>query len=276
MVSDEYISFFKKFGYKVIRDGELCFFEVRSHVYQLLPAFYLDRAGRQTMKQVQRKQHLPVLRYFDKTTGGSSQTTAIYNLYAPYSLNDIESKARNQTRRGLERFTVHEIPETPQSMAQMQALYFENAEKIKAYKSDASLQQRWNRWSHAMFDSPKVKVWGAFSGDTLGAFAVVIQEQDWAEILLHRSSDAGRKDYANNALVYELAMYYFGLGTRFISYGLESFDDSKAGLSHFKRNMGFKKEVLNEYIMVHPRWFFLAPVANPRFRKTLYRLFGKV
>jgi hypothetical protein len=124
--------------------------------------------------------------------------------------------------------------------------------------------------SAALAECPAYEAWGAFVDDRLAAYMVTLWVEDWAHILVERSTTALLKHYPNNALVYTVTNELLSRpGVEVVSYGWEPLSASHASLEQFKLSMGFSKEAVRQCIVLRP---WLRPLANRPIRHAIGRL----
>ena len=169
----------------------------------------------------------------------------------PYSIESLSAKCRKNTRRSLRvlnvrRLTFREVLELGWEAHSDTML--RHAEKPSGFGFDATLDK---------FGG--YAAWGAFSGDSLAAYAVTLTIDDWAHILISRSANRFLKLCPNNACIFFLCEQLFASGyISTVSYGLESIDGLNE-LDHFKESMGFEKEPVQQMFAVRP---LIRPLLN--------------
>src|SRR4051812_28728564 len=113
LLSDKpaYCEFLELLGHRVVQTPATVWVDVRRKVFQPAPPFHLDPEQAGEAQQALRQAGGLVCRWFTLASPweGSTQAAAHASLYVlrpPYDLGRIQPKARNQTRRGLERVQV--------------------------------------------------------------------------------------------------------------------------------------------------------------------------
>lgn len=177
----------------------------------------------------------------------------------PYDLARLQSKARNQTRRGLERVKVERTFFARQVEDQAFPVYADNVRRLNLFPSESGLQQRWRHWTEALRDSPVLDFWGAWQQETLVAFSITARTPWGLEILCQRSLAAALSVYPNNALVFSIVNGAFSEGQPLVSYGLGEFSAKQTSLDHFKKGMAFEEIPLLESLEWSP---FVRPLAR--------------
>jgi hypothetical protein len=112
--------------------------------------------------------------------------------------------------------------------------------------------ERWDRFFAAAERTAGMEGWGAWIGETLGAFLVTVTFDDCVEFLLARSCNDSLGAYPNNALIFRVAEEMLvRRGIREISFGLESLEPV-GPLDQFKFSMGFRQRPLRQRIVFRP------------------------
>ncbi len=187
-----------------------------------------------------------------------------------YDLSSLNSKARNQTRRGLENCSVTPISfdylaragySAILDTAQRQGVYSQDS---MSFKHDCELKAKYSCWS----------AWGALCDGKLAAFLVALNFQDKIVIMLQRSKTEYLPLNPNNALVYKFTAHALNeKKVRAVSFGMGAIegDDSQ---DHFKLGMGYKKVPISDIVVFRPPYnkvvqflpskllFFLSTWAN--------------
>lgn len=167
-----------------------------------------------------------------------------------YDLHSLYQKARNQTRRGMERCTVEKL-----HFAYVAEYGHRlNVETFLRQGRDPQTitEQEWGRYCKAASENPDFEAWGALVRGHLAALIVTALVEDCFSIL-HQSSDTKLlKYYPNNALVFTVTQLKLSSPeAAYVSYGRKSLDDT-SGLDHFKLRMGFELKPFKECIVLNP------------------------
>jgi hypothetical protein len=160
-----------------------------------------------------------------------------------YGLADVAPRMRTRVRRGLERCTVRRLsaPELAE-----QGLPLNQDTLQRQGRSDAlfTRPERWAALCQAAAACSALEVWGAFAGQDLAAYSMVMQTGPVAVILYQMSRTAHLPLEVNPALnftqAYELARRPGVAAVSFGHVGLDSTD----GLDRYKRALGYQLEPL--------------------------------
>ena len=190
----------------------------------------------------------------------------------PYALSSLSTKARNQTRRGLERCLVRQI--SFEQLAQEGLPATLDTHKRHALSVEMSEEEirTWQRSIKAYGQCPDIRAYGAFVKDLdyrLSAYVIVILVEDCWFISVHRSTSESRPFYANNALVFSVTQDLLAHAEgSMVFYGLESVEENP-GLKHFKVSMGYRLQPVRQRILFHP---LIRPIINRPVLSSLIRI----
>lgn len=246
--------FHQVFGNEPLRAGDALFYRPKPFVYQMVPADTDKNIAKDVVPEVfaSVKNTLGV-RYFQRAVIDRGGVISMLLCTPPYDFSSIESKARNQTRRGLERVVCKCVFWKDCDEDELFCVYEDNAMRLSLFKNRKALLQRWEKWKKVLAESDLLDIWVAKKNERIVAFILVAPfYQHGGEILLHRSLRSALKDYPNNALLYVLLNYYFDRGWEYVSYGLRSWQDADSGLLHFKHNMGFRDLFWEQRFKISP------------------------
>ena len=168
-----------------------------------------------------------------------------------YGLHSLESKARNQTRRGLEACEVR-----PVSFAELGAhgiALQRDTLRRQGRRVRFDLQTYWSRYFEHAAQTEGALAWGAFHERALAAYLVAFQVEDTAHVVIVRSAAALLRYYPNNALLFTFLRHMLGTGlVRRVSIGFEPFQTNLASLDRFKEGLGFQRFTVHQYVRLAP------------------------
>jgi hypothetical protein len=165
-------------------------------------------------------------------------------------LGALETKTRNQVRRGLEKNEVERIDFAWLAQAGWELIRETAGRQVR--NADFADQAEWGRYCAAAAGIEDFEAWGAFGHGRLAAFLVGAQVEGYYYILHQASRTADLKNYPNNALIYLVTKLKMSdPGIQVVSYGLDSLEDTP-GLKNFKQRMGFYRRPLNQKILINP------------------------
>lgn len=272
--SNNSFDYFQLFGSNPIFINKVLLIEIRKFTYQVTP--FCGKNDIDAIKSIFRKRLAIGIRYFSPVTEDKNgDIINAFVLFPPYSFESLSSKARNQTRRGLENVDIEKLPFSQNLERELFSVYAENASRLNLFRSEKKLRARWKKWCNVLYKSKEVDLWIASKNKNVLAFCVILRfNNSFAEVMLHRSSNNGLKLYPNNALVFTIGCYYFENNFKALSYGLESFDKNFSGLDHFKKNMGFIEVSYFQYFKLNPFLRLFEPFLKIKAIRKIFSMFG--
>lgn len=241
-------------GHIVVSTNTKLWINVRKGVYQLSPPFNPEEIKENDVREFFHKNKSAlVLRYF--TVGdelNDNIDTILYISTPPYDFSMLGQKARNQTRRGLERVSIKIESLNGDIEEAAYQVYAEHIRRLNVFNTDEKIRRRWEEWIEALRNSDIKELWCAYDGNEMVAFALVVWTPWGVEIGMQRFKMSASKLYPNNALIYTIANSVFDRGAELLSFGLSRYGGGKKGLDHFKKNMNFKCIPLKENYVWNP------------------------
>lgn len=163
----------------------------------------------------------------------------------PYTLESLSANNRSKVRRGLERCEVRAVTWS-ELKASAWTAHRDTMRRHGAGKVDSL------GFDEHLGECSAYEAWGAFAGGTLAAFLITLAVENWAHLLVNRSSDAHLKLYPNNALVFDVVRQLLERPhITAISYGWEPLT-SRSGLTPFKQSLGFRMEPVQQRVVLRP------------------------
>ena len=274
-----YCNFLALLGHKVIRTNGIVWVNVRPGVFQPAAPFKIHEVTPADVSEVLQQGRAIACRWFTERksplTDHDAGVPMTYNATAPYDMSTLHQKARNQTRRSLERVTVRRMELTDSLEPGCYRVYADNVQRLGLFKTESQIRRRWRRWAVAIRGG-FVQLWTAWSDTDLIAFTVAVRTPWGTEIILQRSIGSALGLCPNNALVYEVTRDAFSHGANVVSFGLNSFSASKNGLDHFKQNMGFTAVPLHERYQWNVLLRPFAPLLTPQRLRAVYSFVSRV
>lgn len=274
MNSEVYASYLRAIGHKVIQTDSAYWYDVYPRTFLAFPYQRPIDPGAAEKRELFRSALM--LRFVAAAGGVDSYYIACDQ--KPYGLATLSSKARNQTRRGLENWQVEEV-ECNWLAEHGAALNAETLARQGRRESDFD-SNRWRRVCAAAAKYPGFEAWRAQQKDSTGAVALTFLMDDIAFILLQRSSYSNLNSYPNNALTFEVTQRMLARSNvRAVFYGLRALAATES-LDHFKTGMGYREFPIRESFVAAPilrPWapalrFAIARVPLLRSRESLKKL----
>jgi len=247
MSTESYADFLMRMGHTVRKVGDVYWFNVYPHIYMSFPFQRVIDPFAVDWPDVFQEDGWCARFPCSIDIGRPSYRLIVDN--PEYNLKCLTSKARNQTRRGLEACEVRQIEFSELTKAGL-ALNRETLER-QGRRVPRDFQRYWHRYYKEASKTEGAHAWGAFVGGELAAYLIAFIMDNVSHILIVRSSRKHLRSYPNNALIFEYIRNM--LGRRMvseISIGLESLQEGLQSLDHFKIGMGFKKKPVGQRIVL--------------------------
>jgi hypothetical protein len=168
-----------------------------------------------------------------------------------YSLLNLKSKNRNQTRRGLENCSVRKIS-FDYLGHEGQALIADTFQR-QGRPYSRKWQRYWRNFFSRAHGCVPLEAWGSFVEDQLAAYLISITLGDCAHIHMVFSRSDLLRYYSVNALTFVFAQNAVRReGVSSVSYGLRSIRNDQESLNKFKEGMGFTRTPVRERIEINP------------------------
>ncbi len=256
MNADVYAEFLKTLGHKVIRTESAYWFDVYPRTFLAFPHHLAIQPSTNELKALFKSALM--LRFVSISTGTDSYYIACDQ--KPYTLETLTSKARNQTRRGLENWRVDSVG------CDWVASHGENLNAqtlARQGRNESEFDQNyWHRVCTAAAKYYGFEGWAAVANDRAAAVAITFVMDDVAYILLQRSGRADLGSYPNNALNFEMTRRLLARpNIRMVFYGLRPLAAGDS-LDHFKAGMGYRQFSIKESFSVAPAFRPLIPAVR--------------
>jgi hypothetical protein len=277
-LSSEYFHYLQLSGHRVIQTSSTLWIDVRPGVFQTAPPFPFNQIQSDEVNGVFESRNVLACRWFsmndDVTTSNSSaEGTTLYAARPHYDLSSLDPKARNKTRRGLERVEVRRVGLDDRTEPLAYDVYADNVRRLGLFKTEKRIEKRWKTWANTIRKASCVEFWSAWQDKSLVAFTLTARTALGTELVMQRSSHSALDLHPNNALIYTVTKDAFERGSPLVSFGLSAFHGDKGGLHRFKIGMGFRAFPLRQHHQWHPWVRPLGPLLNPhRLRNAYLRL----
>lgn len=253
---DVYADFLKAIGHAVIQTTSAYWFDVHSHCFLAFPYHHSIDPAKDELKELFRSAMM--LRYVSKSSGVKSYCIACDQ--KPYTLESLTSKARNQTRRGLENWKVEQVG-CDWLAANGERLNADTLSRQGRRQSEFD-QSRWKRFCNAAATRSGFEGWAAVANGKVGAVALSFIMGEVAYIFLQRSLGSELGTYPNNALSFGVTERMLSRPSiRMVFYGLRPLAASST-LDHFKLGMGYREVPIRECFSIAPHFKPFVPFAR--------------
>ncbi len=245
MHAQYYAEFLQRIGHTVRESAGICWFNVRPRVYTCYPFAAAIDPTALDLRDVLASDGLVARYCCDPANGVASYRLVVTD--RAYDLPSQTSKARNQTRRGLEQCDYGRL-EFAQLVQHGGRLNRETLLRQQRRIPD-DFDTYWRNYYSAAELCPAATAWGAWHGGELASYLISFRIGDVENICIVRSDRSKLKHYPNNAMLYSFLMHAFSLDDVCeVSIGLESLLDGMEPLDHFKVGLGFEKRLIGQRI----------------------------
>jgi hypothetical protein len=248
---ETYIGYLKDAGYSPLKT-ESCWWVDAYHQQRVYFSLPLHREIEPSRKELthffQQRRGTWAVRFIAPADSpyGLESYTWVYR--PPYDIAGLSSNNRSKIRRGLRRCTVRKISfETLADLGRRARRDTRTRHGQTPGRDSVDL---------SMGDCENFEAWGAFVGEELAAYLITLWVENWAHLLVNRSSNHHLRNYPNNALIFTAVREMLGRpGCDAISYGWEPLEEHES-LDHFKSGMGAVQEPVRQSVILRPwlRW----------------------
>ncbi|HDR7514042.1 GNAT family N-acetyltransferase [Bacillus mobilis] len=243
MQVEDYIRFLRESGEKITEIEGDYYLELRKNFYESIPPHRVVKSNKKPRNSIG-------VRY--TTDQGNVVNNEFICDVDSYNLNTLHSKARNQTRRGLENCEVREITIEDVRERGLEINRSVLGRQGRMGPEKLSSLEGWNEYLEIIKKYDDIQVFGAFVEGKLCAYTLVIKLENYAYLYHPMSDSAYLKYYPMNALIYTVTQNYLDSHPNgFISYGLESLKGLKS-LNTFKERMGYRRREIKRNVNLNP------------------------
>jgi hypothetical protein len=250
MDASQFAKFWQLQGHRIIETKSCFWYDRHAFAFLSIPYHRIVEASAWELMTVFATGPSILARYPAPPEGDGRDSWLFVCTDRNYDLDSLEKKARNQTRRGIEKCKIEHLD-------------FEYAAQHGVTLNEETLGRQgramrnfspedWRRYCRAANSVLDFEVWGAFVGGKLAALMVIALVEDCVSILHQSSRNDCLEYYPNNALLFTVTKQKLRLpGVGSVSYGLSSIDQTP-GLERFKFNMGFVKKAFQKRLVINP------------------------
>lgn len=245
----EYAQFLRRRGYRVVQTNSCYWMQYRPFFYVAVPDFLPHRVGPTEVRAMLLSRAWAGL-FFASPDGKVGRIADLCASGSGFGLASLESKARNQTRRGLERCKIapiscqrleHEGLDINRSALERQGRH--------SWHPDLTDQRRWSQRMRVCASTPDVTAWAALVEGEIASYAITVIVEGHAIIQSTMSRRRLLAHYPNNALLFTITKTLLEQGAEAVHYGFAS---DNARLVHFKQNMGFQARPIAYGVHINP------------------------
>lgn len=259
MDAETFAEWLRRQGHRVIRTPSSWWYEAGPRVYQAFPYHWLLEPEEHEIRDMLNRHGIVAVRYSAPLKAPIGKVSYHVVLRAPYTLDGLNSKARNGVRRGLDRFTVEQVP-FERLATDGWELQRDTLERQG--RSRSMDQPEWERLCRAAVGLQGFEAWAAIADDGALAGAVVAARvgDTWC-VPYALSHSRFLRDHVNNAIFYAVSTDLLARdGVRGIFFTLQSLDAPES-VDEFKFRMCLSPVAVRQRVDVHPA---LRPLGGPR------------
>ena len=247
----EYAKYCRLVGYRVEETPHGIWIGLRSGFFNRVPACETTPPSEAELRTLFRR-HPTLGVHYGAIPGSRGKASHNFFVRNPdYDLKDLQKKARQYVRRGLENCRVRRI-----GFDELHRLGLPlNLDTLARQRRDDPIlsdPDRWTRLCRAGEQVGGAQVWGAFVCDELAAYVVLFQVNEMVNALYQMSRTNLIKLHPNPALTFTVTQ------TVMRTPGIEAVYNgpgglwSNEGLDRFKQHMGFEKEPVVFVVRLRP------------------------
>jgi hypothetical protein len=250
MEPEQFAQFFARQGYRTLKTESSLWYGIHPLCWQSIPYHNVAEPSAAEIRRLFFRHFSLLIRFFPERRQGTLPGHIWVCDCRDYDFAALETKTRNQVRRGLEKNELERIDFALLAQAGWELI--RDTAGRQARDADFADQPEWERYCAAAAEIQDFEAWGAFGHGRLAAFLVGANVAGYYYILHQASRTADLKNYPNNALIYLVTKLKMSdPKIQAVSYGLDSIEDTQ-GLKNFKQRMGFYRRPLNQKILINP------------------------
>lgn len=244
-----YARFLEALGHRVVRVGDVAWYDVGRRFFMSAPPNFLVAPTAGEVAEVFRVTGAVGLRYAAPLSAPGKLSYQIVLDDPGYGLESLSANNRSKVRRGIKRCRIEAVPLATIAEQGKRA----HADTVGRQGRDGVLDGgRWERFFAVAAATDGFEGWGAYVDGELAAFLITVVFEDSVEFLLARSRSDMLTAYPNNALIFSVAEEMLTRRhLREITFGLESLEPV-GPLDQFKFGMGFSQRPLRQRVVFHP------------------------
>lgn len=251
MDAKEFADFYRLQGYKVIQTESCFWYEGSRFFYQSIPYHWVITPSGEELRKVFFSGIAVGLRYVTDVSSVGKESYIWVQDNRNYDFPSLEQKARNQTRRGLEKCRVERIDF---DYLERHGFPLVRDTLTRQGRNPRTIGERNWELLCRVSKLSDFEAWGAFANNKLAGFLIAGLVDRCFYILHQYSATNSLRSYPNNALIFAVTKNKLCDSTiGYISYGIQSLDvEHTKGLDKFKSCMGFKKRPVKQSIRFNP------------------------
>lgn len=259
--ASHFAEFLQQIGHQVRPVGDLFAYDKQPSAWLAFPFHKSLHYGPEIESLLASNKRILLLRYCETDNGPGIGGHRIICQDQHYSLSSLHSKARNQTRRGLENCTVEQI--SPKSLRESGFELFSSTRNRQHRPLSSNAQKKWQRYCDAAERVTGFSAWGAWSNGHLSSLLIGFRMGGCFNILRQASRSQDLSLYPNNALIFTATQELLSQPEiTEVSYGLSPIGKPVFNLDSFKRGMGYIPILTKQNVVLTHRITPIAPAAT--------------
>jgi hypothetical protein len=244
-------------GLRVIRTASSYWHSKEARSLQAFPYHWLVEPSEAEVRDLLRRERALAVRYSTPTSAPAGRLSYhAVRPQGPYSLEQLDKKARYDIRKGLAYATVEPIP-LGRLAAEGWRLHSETL--ARQGRSGAESRETWERLCRGAEGLPGFEAWGALHNGELAAALLAFTCEGCVTFLNQQSAAAHLRHGVNHALAYTFTRQALARpGVTQVFYSLHSLD-AGPGVDQFKFRLGYAPRPVRQRVAFHP---WAAPLFN--------------
>ena len=257
MNPETFAEWLRRQGHLVVRTDSSYWYSAGPRVLQAFPYHWQIRPSEEEIRALMKDRGIFALRYstpIDYPNGSVSYHIALRH---PYTMDGLNSKARNGVKRGLKCFNVEQI--SFERLA-MEGWLLQEDTLCRQNRLGCMTQAEWEQLCRSADGLPGFEAWAATADSNLAAALIICRINDVFNVPYALSHRDYLREHVNNALFYTVSCEMLGRECiREIFFTVQSLD-APPSVDDFKFRMGLLPVAVRQRVDFHP---WLAPFATP-------------
>jgi hypothetical protein len=246
---ENFAEWLKRQGHDVIRTESSYWFDAGPRVYQAFPFGWIIQPSDEELNELILRHNILALRYSTPLDSPEGMVSYHVTLSAPYGLETINHKARNNIKRGLNACQVEKI--SFQQLAE-EGWRLQGDTIERQNRADCMGQEEWRRICLSTEGLPGFTAWGAFVDGVLAASLFTARIGDTWYVPYAQCLQEYMCERVNHALFFQASCSMLAdPGIRSIFFTLHSLDAAE-GVNEFKFRMGHSARTVRQRVVLHP------------------------
>lgn len=246
-----YGEFLRRLGHHVVEEESGSWYDAQPGFYFRFPYHRVADPSADEMRSILLRRFCIGARYFVPMPSFGKPSYLMVCSDRAYDITSVDKhSARRNTRRGLENFTIREMPLL--ELSDFGHHLYHDTLLRQGRDPRAWTEAGWRRYCEATDGLDGFAAWGAFADGELASFLVAFLVEDHLTILHQCSATRFLHSYPNNALVFVVTREALARSEiAAVQYGPQSLD-APPSLDEFKATMGYLPQPMKQRIVFNP------------------------